>query len=68
MQGNTYTQTVAIDFSRSRESEPSILGTFVRLNVLDCKKAEQSDHRGEVIDTALSRDKLHVRRFEESDI
>ena len=34
---------VAKDFSRSREQEPSISGRFVRLNVLDYKRAEQSD-------------------------
>ena len=44
MHDNTYVQTVAKDFSRSREWEPSISGTFVRLNVLDYKRAEHSDH------------------------
>ena len=34
---------VAKDSSRSREREPSIARTCVRLNVLDYKKAEQSD-------------------------
>ena len=36
-------QTVATDVSRIREREPSNSGMFVRLNVLDHKKAEQSD-------------------------
>ena len=36
---------VAKDFSRSRERETSISGTFVRLNVVDYKRAEQSDHQ-----------------------
>ena len=40
-----YIQMVATDFSRSRENEPSISGTFVRLNVLDYKRAGQSDHK-----------------------
>ena len=31
------------DFSGSREREQSISGTFVRLNALDYKRAEQSD-------------------------
>ena len=39
MHDNTYIQTL----SRSRESEPFISETFVRLNVLDYKRAEQSD-------------------------
>ena len=43
MHDNMHIQTVAKDFSRSREREPSISGTFVRLNVLDYKRAEQSD-------------------------
>ena len=50
-------QTVAKDFSRSREREPSISGTFGRLNVLDYKRANQSDQRAEGIETALSVDK-----------
>ena len=54
MHDNMHTQTVAKDFSKSREREPSISGTFVRLNVLDYKRAEQSDQRGEVVETALS--------------
>ena len=45
MHDNTPIQTVAKDFSRSREREHSISGTFVRLNVLDYKRAEQSDHK-----------------------
>ena len=44
MHDNTHIQTVARDFLRSREREPFISGTFVRLNVLDYKRAEQSDH------------------------
>ena len=51
---NMHTQTVTKDFSRRREREPSILGTFVRLNVFDYKGAEQSDHKREVIERALS--------------
>ena len=45
-------QTVAKDFYRSREHEPSISGTFVRLNVCDYKRAEQSDHDSEVVEPA----------------
>ena len=37
----------AKDFSRSRECEFSISGTFVRLNVLNYKRAEQSVQEGE---------------------
>ena len=44
MHDNTYIQMVAKDFPRSREREPSISETFVRLNVLDYERAEQSDH------------------------
>ena len=54
MHDNTYIQTVAKDLSRSREREPSISGTFVKLNLLDYKSAEQSDHEREVVETALS--------------
>ena len=43
MHDNTHIQTVAKDSSRSRELEPSISGMFVRLNVLDYKRAEQID-------------------------
>ena len=39
MYENAHIQTVAVDFSRMREQESSILRTFVRLNVLDYKKA-----------------------------
>ena len=41
MHKNPHIQTVALDLSRGREQEPSISGTFVRLNVLDYKRAEQ---------------------------
>ena len=41
MHDNTHIQTVAKDFSSSREREPSI--SFVRLNLLNYKRAEQSD-------------------------
>ena len=54
MHDNTHVQTVAKDFSRSRECEPSISGTFVRLNVLVYERAEQSDHKRKVVETALS--------------
>ena len=54
MQDNTYILTVAKDFCRSRERAHSISGTFVRLNVLDYKRAEQSDHKREVIEATLS--------------
>ena len=54
MHDNTHIQTVAKDFSRSREREPSISGTFVGLNVFDYKRAEQSNHKREVVETALS--------------
>ena len=43
MHDNMYIQKVAKDSSKSRERESSISETFVRLNVLDYKKAEQSD-------------------------
>ena len=38
----------AKEFSRSRECEPSISGAFVRLNVWDYKRTEQSDHGREL--------------------
>ena len=41
MQENAHIQVV--DSSRRCEQEPSISGTFVRLNVLDYNRAEQSD-------------------------
>ena len=44
MHDNTHIQTVTKDFSRRREREPSIWGMFVKLNALDYKRAEQSDH------------------------
>ena len=50
----THIQTVAKGFSRSWEREPLIYGTYVRLNVLDYKRAEQSDHEREVVEAALS--------------
>ena len=53
MHDNTHIQTIAKDFSRSREREPAISGTFVRLNVLDYKRAEESDQK-RVVETALS--------------
>ena len=53
MHDNTHIQTGAKDSSRSRECESSITEKFVRLNVLDYNRAEQSDHRREVIETAL---------------
>ena len=43
MHENAHKQTVAVDFPRRREQVPSISGTFVRLNVLDYKRVEQSD-------------------------
>ena len=54
MPENTHIQTVSTDFSRSRGREPSNSGTFVRLNVLDYKSAEQSDQEREVVETASS--------------
>ena len=54
MHDNTHNQTVAKDISRSRERDPSNSGTLVRLNVLDNKRAEQSDHEREAVETALS--------------
>ena len=54
MHDNTHIQTVAKYFSRSREREPSISGTFARLNVLDYKMAEQSYQKREVVETAFS--------------
>ena len=53
MHDNTYIQTVVKDFPRNREHKPSISRTIVRLNVLDYKRAEQSDPMREVVDTAL---------------
>ena len=50
MHDDTHIQTVAEDFSRSREREPSISRMFVRLNVLDYKRSEQSDQTREVIE------------------
>ena len=40
---NAHIQTVAKDFSRRREFELYISRTSVRLNLLDYKRAEQSD-------------------------
>ena len=53
MHDKTHIQMAAKDFSRSREREPSISGTSVRLNVLDYKRAEQSDQKRDVVETAL---------------
>ena len=58
-----YIQTVEKDFFRRREREPSISETFVRLNVLDYKRAEQSDHEeAEFIQIVLCSDKLRVNK------
>ena len=54
MHDNTYIQTVAKGFSRRREREPSTSGTFIKLNVLDYKRAEQSHQGREVVETASS--------------
>ena len=43
MYEKAHIQTAAEDFSRRREQEPSIPRTFVRLNVLDFKRAGQND-------------------------
>ena len=49
-----YIQTIVEDFPRIRERQPpSISGTFVRLIVLDYKRAKQSHHEREIIETAL---------------
>ena len=53
MHDNTHIQTVAKDFSRIREREPSISGKFVGLNVLDYKRVEKSDQMMKVIEPAL---------------
>ena len=45
MHDNPHIQTVAVKFSRRREQEPAILGTFIRLNMLDYKRARYSDQR-----------------------
>ena len=45
MYENGHIQTVTKDFSKRREQEPSISGTFVRLNMLDYKKTRWSDQR-----------------------
>ena len=44
MYDNMHIHPATKDLSRSQEREPSISETFVRLNVLDYKRAEQSDH------------------------
>ena len=47
MHENSHIQTVIKDFSRSREREPSLSVTLIRLNMFDYyKKAEQSNHEG----------------------
>ena len=38
MYEEAHIQTVAVDLSRRREQEPSILRTFVKLNVFDYKR------------------------------
>ena len=43
MYANTHVQTVAEDFSRRQKQEPFISRKFVTLNVLDYKRAGQSD-------------------------
>ena len=45
MYDKTHIQPVAKDFTRSRERErePTISGTFIRLNVLDNERAEQGN-------------------------
>ena len=43
MYDNAHIQTVAKVYSSSQEREPFISGTLVRLNVLDYKRAEQSN-------------------------
>ena len=58
MYDNMHIQTIATDFSRNREREPSNLGTFVRLNVLDYKRGEQVIKEAEVVEAALSQDKF----------
>ena len=45
MHDNTYIQTGAKDFFRSLEREPSISEAFVKLNVLDYRRAEKSDQK-----------------------
>ena len=45
--------TNAKNFPRSQECQPSISETFVRLNVLYYKRDKKSDHKREVIETAL---------------
>ena len=54
MHDNKHIQTVATDFSRSQERKPSNSRTSVRLNVLDHKRAEQSDQEGEVVEITSS--------------
>ena len=43
MYENAHVQMVAIDFSSRRQQEPSISRPYIGLNVLDYKKAGQSD-------------------------
>ena len=49
MYENAHIQTVAEDFSRRREQEPSILSSFVRLNLLQ----QSVTVSAEVIQSAL---------------
>ena len=43
MYEKAHIQTTAVDSSRRREQEPFISRMFITLNVLNCKKARQSD-------------------------
>ena len=55
MYKNAHIQTVALDFSRRREQEPSISRTFVRLNVLDYKKGQDKAISESVVISLVSR-------------
>ena len=53
MYENAHIQMVAVDFPKRRKQEPSILRTFVSLNVLNYKRAEQSRRQSGIIQSAL---------------
>ena len=53
MYENSHIQTVSTDLSRRREQKPSTSRTFVRLNVLDYKRARQSRRESVLIQSAL---------------
>ena len=50
---NAHTQAFAIELSRTRDHEPSLLRTFSRLQTCVCKRARQSRQQSVVIQSAL---------------